>query len=435
MLVAGVVVVQCACGQAEGAPQPSGQGGYLLPPGYFTTRGSQIVDGNGVPVRIASVGWSGVEEPEHMLVGLDAVNYRKTMRAMQADGFNAIRLPWSDRALRSSPLLGTLDYELNPGLKGLTTIQIMDRVITYAGILGMRVILDHHTDDGGGGQQRNGLWFDKGPGSDGTDGRANRGTVTQAKFEADTLFLAQRYRGNPTIIGFDLDNEPFAVGEAHHASLNWGRGGPTDIWRMYTRVGDALLRVNPNWLIICEGPLTYSNTDNGLAGIGPEGDLSAAGGMKGVLAKPVVLIRSHQVVYSVHEYGPEINDFRANRQASTLIAHMNADWGYLYTKNIAPVWIGEIGSSLRTPQEQAWAQAMVDYLNGKDGAEGGPVFTGRQQPISTSWWVWGYYPGGHPDGTVGKDWITPRPEQQRITNQLLYRPKGEPEKGRSCGAE
>jgi len=35
-------------------PIPAGQGGYLLPGGYFSTRGAQIVDHKGIPVRIAS---------------------------------------------------------------------------------------------------------------------------------------------------------------------------------------------------------------------------------------------------------------------------------------------------------------------------------------------------------------------------------------------
>ena len=344
------------------------------------------------------------------------------MNAMVADGFNTMRLPWCDLVLRQSPATGTINYTLNPDLKDLSSIQIADKIVDYAGTLGLRIILDHHTDDGGGGQQPNGLWFDKGPGTNGTDGAGNTGTVTAAKFEADTLALAARYQHNPTVIGFDLDNEPLSRG-AHGESSNWGKGGPTDIWKMYTTVGNALLNLNPNWLIICEGLQSPRNTDNGLAGIGPEGDLSAVGGVGGVPAKPVILIKKHQVVYSVHEYGTAIYDFKANENPATLIEHMNRDWGYLYTKNIAPVWVGELGSSLLTPEERTWAQAMVDYLNGKDGAQGGPTFTGNQQPVSSSWWTWGYFPGEQPDGTLKSDWVTPKPDQQAITDQLLYRSK------------
>lgn len=54
-------------------------------------------------------------------------------------------------------------------------MQVMDKLVECAGTLGLRVIFDHHTNDGGGGQQPNGLWFDKGPGTDGTDGAGHVG--------------------------------------------------------------------------------------------------------------------------------------------------------------------------------------------------------------------------------------------------------------------
>ncbi len=404
-------------------PIPAGQGGYLLPGGYFSTHGAQIVDRKGNPVRIASIGWYGLEG-NSALRGLDSINYKKTMDAIVADGFNTIRIPWCDLLLKQSPAPGRINYTLNPELKGLTSIQVLDKIVDYAGVIGLRIILDHHTNDGGGGQQPNGLWFDKGPGTDGTDGAGNIGTVTADMFQSDTLALASRYKDNPTVIGFDLDNEPLSHGK-NGVSLNWGQGGPTDIWQMYTTVGNALLKLNPHWLIICEGPQSYSNTGNGIAGVGPEADLSPVGGIDGVQAKPVVLIRKRQVVYSVHEYGTAIDDFKANEHPATLIAHMNRDWGYLYTKNIAPVWVGELGSSLDTPEERTWAQTVVDYLNGKDGAQGGPVFIGNRQPVSSSWWCWGYLPGEAPDGTLESDWVTPKPSQQAITNQLLFRLKGQ----------
>lgn len=64
---------------------------------------------------------------------------------------------------------------------------------------------------------------------------------------------------------------------------------------------------------------------------------------------------------------------------------------------------------------------LLDYMNGKDGAQGGPVFTGTQQPVSGSWWLWGYFPGELPDGTLESDWKTLRAAQKAITDQMLYR--------------
>lgn len=401
----------------------AGRGGHLLPKGWLTTRGAQIVDERGNQVRIASVGVPGNDGVDGAARFLHFVNYQATMQGMVADGINTIRIAWSDLTLNASPKPGAINYDLNPDLKGLNSLQVIDKLVDFAGAIGLRVIFDHHTNDGGdhgwGGQQTNGLWFDKGPGTDGTDG-SNPGTVTQQQFETNTLALVQRYRTNSTVIGFDLDNEPLSHGTGG-VSLNWGQGGPTDIWRMYTDLGNAILAINPSLLIICEGPQSTSNTGNGLAGIGPEGDLTAVGGVHGVAAKPVILEVPHQVVYSVHEYDTNVYDFGANDQPATLIPHMNADWGYLYTQNIAPVWIGEMGSNLDKPPDRVWAQTLLDYMNGKDAAQGGPAFKGQDQPVSGSWWLWGNFPGEQTDGTLESDWVSPRRDQQGITDQLLYR--------------
>jgi aryl-phospho-beta-D-glucosidase BglC (GH1 family) len=405
----------------------------LLPQGWFSTRGSQIVDEQGHPVRIASVGLPGNDGVGGALRFLGSVNYQKTLTGVVSDGFNTIRIAWCDLTLHGNPSAGAINYELNPDLKSLTSMQAMDRIVNYAGSIGLRVILDHHTNDGGphgwGGQQANGLWFDKGPGSDGTDGSGKRGTITAEQFKENTLALVKRYRNNPTVIGYDLDNEPLSHG-AGGVSLNWGLGSPTDIWKMYTDLGNAILAQNPKLLIICEGPQSTNNSANGLAGIGPEGDLSAVGGVGGVPAKPVILKIPNQVVYSVHEYDTNVYDFGANKQPSTLISHMNADWGYLYARNIAPVWVGEMGSNLASPQDKLWAQALLDYMNGKDGAQGGPTFQRDDQPVSGSWWLWGYFPGEQTNGTLESDWLTPKPDQQGVTDQLLFRADSEKASGR-----
>nr|WP_245864228.1 cellulase family glycosylhydrolase [Paenibacillus donghaensis] len=59
--------------------------------------------------------------------------------------------------------------------------------------------------------------------------------------------LAQRYADNPTVIGADLHNEP-------HGTASWGTGNLATDWRLASeRAGNAILAVNPNWLILVEG--------------------------------------------------------------------------------------------------------------------------------------------------------------------------------------
>ena len=50
------------------------------------------------------------------------------------------------------------------------------------------------------------------------------------------------------------------------------------------------------------------------------------------------------------------------------------------------------------------------------------MFKGQDQPVSGSWWLWGNFPGEQTDGTLEGDWVTPRRDQQGITDQLLYKP-------------
>ena len=39
-------------------------------------------------------------------------------------------------------------------------MQIMDKIVAYAGEIGLRIILDHHRNDSGPGASPNGLWYD-----------------------------------------------------------------------------------------------------------------------------------------------------------------------------------------------------------------------------------------------------------------------------------
>jgi endoglucanase len=411
----------------------SGQGGYLLPAGYLSTSGNQIVDSSGNPVRIDSIGWNGTDGAAGgALQGLSATSFQTIMNAIKADGFNTIRIPWSDVGLTSTPASGQIDYSQNPSLKGLDTLQIFQQIVAYAGQIGLKVIFDHHTNDGGlngwGGQQVNGLWFDSGPGSDGTDGSGTTGTVTAAKFQQDWVTLASTFKGNSTVIGYDLDNEPTSAG-----NINWGQGGPTDIAAMYKTVGNAVEAADPGALIIAEGPQEYSapGAGSGMSAnvAAPEGDLT------GVATDPVVLNTPNKIVYSVHEYPSTISGTSVD-SGSAYIQQMNAAWGYLESQNIAPVWVGEMGASLDgtadssgsgLANEQAWAATLLGYMNGLDGAQGGPTFSGNKQPIGGSWWLAGTEAGQYPDGIQTAYGVgNYRAAQQAVTNQMLFIPKGTP---------
>ena len=405
-----VAALLCDGTGAQAAPAfaPAGRGGLLLPAGYLHTQGSQIVDAAGRPVRIASVGWYGTDGPAgYALQGLWTVSYQSILDSIKADGFNTVRIPWSNVNLdvrpRNTPISGTIDFRANSDLIGLTTRQIFQKVVAYAGRIGLKVIFDHHTDDGSGGQQPNGLWIDKGPGTDGTDGAGVAGTVDAARFQADWVGFARTFAGSPTVIGFDLDNEPHGV--------LWGGGGPTDIHRMFQEVGNAIQAVNPGVLIICEPSQDYR-------GPTPEGNVTLAN----ITGRPVVLGIPNKVVYSVHEYPTEISAFAVD-SGPAFVAQMNRAWGEVVSRGIAPVWVGEMGSNMTSANSKAWAKTLLDYMNGRGGVLGGPTFTGGKQPVGGSWWNIGSEGGrGNPDG-LQTQWGPGhyKSEQQAVTDQMLFR--------------
>ena len=243
----------------------------------------------------------------------------------------------------------------------------------------MRLILDNHTNEAGrseqdnwGAQQKNGLWYDLGGSSDGTDGGGNPGTVTDATFLADWQFVARHYVGNQTVIGYDLRNEPL---DWPHMS-EWGGGSDRDIAAMYTRVGNAILAIDPTKLIIVEPP----NSD-----------------ARGVHQYPLTLAVANKLVYSVHEYPGEISGQKVS-SGSGLIKRMNEMWGWIYNENVGPIFVGEMGSSMVSDQSKAWAATIVPYLNGT-GPDGLHIPPGGQA-VSTDWWAWGYLPGQAPDGNL-----------------------------------
>ena len=197
-------------------------------------------------------------------------------------------------------------------------------------------------------------------------------------------------------------------------AVNWGGGGPTDIHAMYQTVGNAIQAVDPGALIIAEGPISIPLENF---------DLTQAA------SNPVLLNIPNKVVYSAHIYPSAIAGQPVDSGAA-YVANINKAYGFLEAQNIAPVWIGEIGASLdgtadsagaNLAKEQAWAKTIVDFLNGKDGALGGPTFTGSQQGMSTDWWDWGYNPGQYPDGVLNADGSF-NASQKAIWSQLLQAP-------------
>ncbi len=341
--------------------------------GYFHTAGNQILDSSNKPVRIAGVNWFGMETTTFAPDGLWARNYKDMMNQMVQLGFNTIRLPFSDQLFDTGSTPNSINDALNPDLQGLTGLQILDKIVTYAGQVGLRIFLDHHRSDAGSGPNSNGLWY--------------TAAYPESRWISDWTMLAARYANNPTVIGADLSNEP-------HGAADWGAGDAND-WRLAAeRAGNAILAVNPNWLIIVEG---VENTSAGSDWWG--GNLSNAG------ADPVVLNVPGRVVYSPHDYPASVYPqswFSAANYPNNLPSVWTKYWGYLFQQNVAPVLLGEFGSMLQTTSDQQWASAMIAYIDG--GVTGGTLPAG-ELGISWTWWSWNPN-SSDTGGILNSDWTT-----------------------------
>lgn len=360
---------------AEGDPGHGGPGGGGAAEGFLSTAGNQIVDAAGQAVKIAGVNWFGLESTNFAPHGLWARGYREMMDQMKAEGFNTIRLPFSSELLHTTAAPNGIDFSKNADLQGLSGLQVMDRIIDYAGEIGLRIILDHHRSSAGAGTSGSGLWYE--------------GSHTEAQWIADWTMLAARYAGDATVIGADLHNEPY--------NGSWGGGGANDWAAAAERAGNAVLASNPDWLIFVEGVGSHQGENYWWGG-----------NLMGVRDRPIVLDVADKLVYSAHDYPNSIFAQPWFQQAgweAQLTAKFDQMWGYIYREGIAPVFLGEFGSKLQDAKDLAWLDRITAYLAGDLDADGSIDIPAGQQGMSWTWWSWNPN-SGDTGGILADDWTT-----------------------------
>ncbi len=345
--------------------------------GYWHTNGHWIEDSADQPIRIAGINWFGLETSNFAPHGLWARGYRSMLDQIKAQGYNTIRLPYSNQLFDAGSTPNGIDFAMNPDLVGLTGVQIMDRIVAYAGQIGVRILLDRHRPDAGGQSE---LWY--------------TASTSEARWIQDWTMLASRYAGNATVIGADLHNEP-------HGGACWGCGDQTKDWRLAAeRAGNAILAVNPNWLIVVEGVESYGGQNYWWGG-----NLAGAG------AAPVRLNVANRLVYSTHDYPASVHAqswFSAADYPANLSALWDATWGYLHRTGTAPVLVGEFGTKLETVSDEQWLTALASYLAaGVDGIH---------------WTFWAWNPNSADTGGILEDdWQTIDQAKQAMLVPLQFR--------------
>ena len=155
--------------------------------GYWRTSGSQILDSNNDPVRISGVNWYGFETTDFIAHGLWAQSYQAILNTIKSLGYNVIRIPFSNEMVESNPVPTNYNAALNPDLNGLTSLEILDKIVAYAGSIGLRVILDDHRSEAGNSAEDNGLWYTS--------------AYPQSAWIDDWVAMVTRYNANPTVVG------------------------------------------------------------------------------------------------------------------------------------------------------------------------------------------------------------------------------------------
>ena len=228
-------------------------------------------------MKIAGINWYGFETTDEVAHGLYDQDYHAIINDIASLGYNTIRIPFSNQMVEDPIVPSAISYynsggPINTDLEGLNSLQVLQKIVAYAGQEGLKVILDDHRSEAGNSAEANGLWYTS--------------TYTNQDWIDNWVTLATMFANDPTVIGFDLRNEPHTAGNAYDQGATWGTGDPsTDVRLAYEAAGDAILNVDPNALVFCEGIGEYpdSSSSTGYDATWWGGDL------QGVAQYPVAL--------------------------------------------------------------------------------------------------------------------------------------------------
>jgi endoglucanase len=346
----------------------------------LSTRGAEIIDAKGHPVLLRGVNWFGIESDTHVPHGLWARDYKEMLAQMKDLGYNMIRLPYSVQSLQESTVKG-IDFTIgsNRDLEGKTSLEVMDRIIEEAGQYGLMVLLDSHRLDD---KEIPELWY-----SD---------RFTEADWINTWTMLAKRYRHQANVIGADLKNEP-------HGQASWGTGDMDTDWRLAAeRAGEAILDINPDWLIVVEG--VEKNV--------PDQVLDThwwGGNLEGVRNYPVRLSRRDKLVYSPHEYGSGVFPqawFSDRTFPNNLYRRWEIGFQYIARLKLAPILVGEFGGHKvgQWSKEGVWQRQFMDYLG--------------ENNLNFAYWSWNPN-SDNTGGILEEDWRSVDGRKQRYLGKLL----------------
>ncbi len=290
---------------------------------FLSVSGNKLFDSTGKEVRLTGVNWFGFETQNYFPHGIWTRDMKSVLQQIKDLGFNTIRVPWCNEMLNPGstitiPSYGSDAYTgISPMNEEESTItkpiELMDVLVRWCQENDMKIVLDNHSRAADGFLNEE-FWYTP--------------EYSEERWINDWIFMADRYKDFSAVVGMDLNNEP-------HGST-WGDSNPATDWnKAAERCGNAILNVNPNVLIIVEGVGEF------------EGNSYWWGGqLMGARQYPVQLSDPSKLMYSAHEYGPEVSQqdwFEAANFPQNMPGIWRDNFHYLYEEGTSPLFLGEFG--------------------------------------------------------------------------------------------
>jgi aryl-phospho-beta-D-glucosidase BglC (GH1 family) len=351
--------------------------------------------------RLTGVNWFGFETGNYVVHGIWSRDYKSMLQQIKDMGFNCIRMPWCYQMLSKTPTSiqinasGVDSYTgkvgLNTDLAGLTSLEVMDKIIDYAGTLGLKIVLDCHSlaaDQ----YAAEGLWY------------------TNAYTEADWIngwkTMATRYKNRSNVVGADLKNEPHGnLGQGQKPPATWGYDAPgytNTNWKAAAeRCASAILAINPNLVIIIEGPEMAKDQTTYWWG----------GNLQDVGTYPITSIPAANLQYSFHEYGSGVFHqtwFDDPAFPSNMAAIWDQHFYYIQKQGLGQLFLGEFGiteanAANTSSIDYKWLTTLMAYV-GKN----------------VDWTFWSWNPdSGDTGGILKDDWVSVNTAKYNIIKPYL----------------
>ncbi|MCM1226740.1 MAG: cellulase family glycosylhydrolase [Clostridium sp.] len=385
--------------------------------------GSRLYDKDGNEVWLTGANWFGLNCIEYSPHYLYAGDIDDMLSEVADRGINVIRFPVSTELILSwmngTPFQissGGMQAVYNPpvdqddgnggvvkagtygnlnkdfveadGKTLITSDRGFDIILSKCKKYGIKAFIDIHSPHADNSGHNYNLWYGKETTSD--------GTMVTTKIWQDTLvWLADKYKNDDTLIGYDLKNEPHGKGQEGAQAAKWDGSTDENNWAYAaTNCANAILDVNPNALIFIEG--VEQSMSGALPGdywgMADRRDNSPyigawwGGNFRGAKEYPIDLgsaERNSQIVYSPHDYGPSVYAqtwFEKDFTTQTLLDdYWYETWAYINDENkkdygeghkyhdyqnavTAPMLIGEWGGHMDGAENQKWMELLRDYM-------------------------------------------------------------------------